>query len=194
MHSLFKIHLLIAVLTILAISCDKDDRDACCPKGPDSFEVGNGRVYVPNIFTPNFDGINDVFFLYGDSNIVEFKDFRITSGKTGALLFAADSFQPNNPGVGLLSIYSMENSNIFSQPSAPMALKGKYQVGPAAIYTIVAITGIWIAAIAGSLPNTMAMVAGAPLVRHTKIPVNKIFNIKTLHHLFRFQFLVSHYR
>ena len=51
---------------------------------------------MPNVFTPNGDGINDIFMAFADTNIVEIKNFRIIDVK-GNLLFFNSSGQPNNP-------------------------------------------------------------------------------------------------
>ncbi|MEL7162302.1 MAG: gliding motility-associated C-terminal domain-containing protein, partial [Bacteroidota bacterium] len=34
-------------------------------------------VYVPNVFSPNGDGVNDIFEAYGDQSVASFSDFRI---------------------------------------------------------------------------------------------------------------------
>lgn len=87
-----------AWLGILLFSCNKDNREACCPDGPTSFQVGNGRVYVPNIVTDNSDGYNDVFFPLASTNIVSIEDFKIVVG--GKVLFEKEQMSANNPGEG----------------------------------------------------------------------------------------------
>lgn len=39
----------------------------CCEDPPVYKRVGDGKIYVPNVFTPNNDGINDRLIIYGDS-------------------------------------------------------------------------------------------------------------------------------
>jgi len=58
--------------------------------------VGNGHVYVPNVFTPNGDGINDVLIVSGDQNIKFIRSFRI-SDKEGTTVFYFEDGSPNDP-------------------------------------------------------------------------------------------------
>lgn len=39
-----------------------DPYEGCCGTSPVVFTAGNAKLYLPNAFTPNDDGINDVFF------------------------------------------------------------------------------------------------------------------------------------
>jgi len=57
------------------------------------------RVYVPNAFTPDDDGINDYITIYADSDVVAVKSFRIFD-RWGNLLFFNGPFQPNNESHG----------------------------------------------------------------------------------------------
>lgn len=41
--------------------------NACCCNT--IFNIGAGKIYIPSMFTPNNDGINDAFRIIGDSNI-----------------------------------------------------------------------------------------------------------------------------
>jgi len=41
----------------------------CCEDPPLSGIAGNGRIWVPNVFTPNNDGLNDWMMIYCDSII-----------------------------------------------------------------------------------------------------------------------------
>lgn len=50
---------------------------ACCEIDPATIELGEGRVYVPNIFTPDDNGINDFFFPLGNSEIEKYETFTI---------------------------------------------------------------------------------------------------------------------
>jgi len=55
-------------------------------------------IYVPNIFSPNNDGINDLFKIYPPSDLfATFKSFRIYD-RWGATLFEAEDFNPQNIG------------------------------------------------------------------------------------------------
>jgi gliding motility-associated-like protein len=55
----------------------------------------NAQVYIPNAFTPDNDGNNDIFMVRA-SGIQEVKSFRIFN-RWGELLFDKANFQPNDP-------------------------------------------------------------------------------------------------
>jgi len=60
----------------------------------------NADIYVPNAFSPNGDGINDIFHIYaGGNSIQEIKSFQIYS-RWGESVFEYFDFQPNNPQFG----------------------------------------------------------------------------------------------
>lgn len=54
------------------------------------------RVFIPNAFSPNMDGNNDYFVIYGDNDIVSIASLRIFS-REGHLLFERHDFLPNDP-------------------------------------------------------------------------------------------------
>jgi len=57
-------------------------------------------IYVPNVFSPNGDGINDLFYVYGKSSTVQqLSNFNVYD-RWGNLMWAVDEFQPNNPESG----------------------------------------------------------------------------------------------
>ncbi len=56
-------------------------------------------VFIPNVFTPNDDGANDVFMVYGGDNVMEVKTFMIFD-RWGNHIFQAGPFQPNDPTFG----------------------------------------------------------------------------------------------
>ncbi len=56
-------------------------------------------VYIPSGFSPNDDGINDVFYIHGGSQIVEVKSFLVFN-RWGESLMELYGFQPNDPGYG----------------------------------------------------------------------------------------------
>ena len=55
----------------------------------------NSQVYIPNAFTPDNDGINDILMVRG-KGIVMVKTFRIFN-RWGEVVFEKSSFPPNNP-------------------------------------------------------------------------------------------------
>ncbi len=57
------------------------------------------QVYFPNAFSPNDDGINDVFVPYDDGDVVEVVYLKIFD-RWGGLVFEQYGFQPNDFAVG----------------------------------------------------------------------------------------------
>ncbi len=67
---------------------------------PDSCIVISHDVYAPNVFSPNNDGINDVFFLSSGPNSVQsIPDFRIFD-RWGSLVFDKKDVMSNDPAFG----------------------------------------------------------------------------------------------
>ncbi|NUO00684.1 MAG: gliding motility-associated C-terminal domain-containing protein [Saprospiraceae bacterium] len=57
------------------------------------------RVFIPNAFSPNNDGPNDVFMIFADRDVARIRDFKILD-RWGELVFQQEDFQPNNPAHG----------------------------------------------------------------------------------------------
>lgn len=55
------------------------------------------NVFIPNAFSPNNDGVNDQFLIYGGVGIEKVKSFRIFS-RAGDLVYQGENFYPNDPG------------------------------------------------------------------------------------------------
>ncbi|MCB9048393.1 MAG: gliding motility-associated C-terminal domain-containing protein [Lewinellaceae bacterium] len=56
-------------------------------------------VYIPNVFSPNNDGQNDIFLIHGGSEAVEIKSFYIFN-RWGEPMFEVFGFPPNDPTYG----------------------------------------------------------------------------------------------
>ncbi|MBI5915648.1 MAG: gliding motility-associated C-terminal domain-containing protein [Bacteroidetes bacterium] len=56
-------------------------------------------VYVPNAFSPNSDGINDVFMIFAGKSVTRIKSFLIFD-RWGETVFRLYNFQPNDPVFG----------------------------------------------------------------------------------------------
>ncbi|MEM9836806.1 MAG: gliding motility-associated C-terminal domain-containing protein [Bacteroidota bacterium] len=70
------------------------------------------RVYVPTAFSPNGDGVNDIFFPFGGTDVVEINDFRIF-GRFGNLVYEAPgALSPNSPGFGWNGLINGEPAQI----------------------------------------------------------------------------------
>lgn len=54
------------------------------------------QVYIPNAFSPNDDGINDNFTIFGDQDLVMINSIRIFN-RWGGLVFIGEELPPNDP-------------------------------------------------------------------------------------------------
>ena len=92
--------LMIIACSSLLFACKKDGNsnvlNGCCDTPAINATVGLGHVYVPNVFTPNGDGINDRLVVNGDQNIILIRSFRV-SDKEGTTVFYAEDLIPNDP-------------------------------------------------------------------------------------------------
>ena len=57
------------------------------------------NVFIPNVFSPNHDGANDIFMIFGDVWMKNVKVFRVFD-RWGSLLFEAKDFLSNDPDYG----------------------------------------------------------------------------------------------
>ncbi|MEL6863743.1 MAG: gliding motility-associated C-terminal domain-containing protein [Bacteroidota bacterium] len=56
-------------------------------------------VFIPNAFSPNGDGDNEVFMVFSDNSVEEVEEFQVFS-RWGALVYSLNNFQPNDPSLG----------------------------------------------------------------------------------------------
>jgi gliding motility-associated-like protein len=95
----FLITILVSFLLLTVSSCHDDAKFAyigCCDDpiiSRDSF--GDAVIFLPNVFTPNEDGINDLYYLLGDS-IRRILNFEIRD-KFERLVYRAKNY--DYPGV-----------------------------------------------------------------------------------------------
>lgn len=61
--------------------------ESCCGVQPVDFQLGKHSIYVPNVFTPNNDGVNDYFYPFVSSGIGEVQGFTIFSAEGDTVLF-----------------------------------------------------------------------------------------------------------
>ena len=73
------------------------------------------RVFIPSAFTPNFDGINDEFLIYGGIEVAQVRSFQIYS-RWGELIFEQNNFAPNVIALGWDGTYKGEilDSDVFT--------------------------------------------------------------------------------
>ena len=112
---------------LLTLGCESNNNNPetdtysenCC-RTPPVLECYKGSgFYIPNAFTPNFDGINDAFVIFGGSVVREVA-FLEVKNPAGEVVFEQQSFQPNDfsrswdgsnlDGEIVADIYSFEGS------------------------------------------------------------------------------------
>ena len=57
------------------------------------------KVFIPNVFSPDLNGINDFFTIYGDYHLLNIKELNIYS-RWGQQVFHTENIPPNNPTLG----------------------------------------------------------------------------------------------
>lgn len=94
-------------LTVFAVSislftCKEDDgfsRNCSCRTDQVVFTVGNGKFFLPNVFSPTSDGINDFFSPWGNAEIAEVEEFVIRR-LNNDVMFSNENFSMNTPNEG----------------------------------------------------------------------------------------------
>jgi gliding motility-associated-like protein len=76
-----------------------DARGCFISKSVSYLVVRKRDVFIPNVFSPNGDGLNDMWNLYTDSDVKEIAVMEVYS-RWGELLFRKEHVQPNNPADG----------------------------------------------------------------------------------------------
>lgn len=104
-----------ASITIPYFTTDYDliitDENGCTATDATTVTVNKPRpIYIPNAFSPNGDGENDIFMIYSDKEVEEVISFRIYN-RWGALVFADESFAPNDPTHGWNGFFKSEKMN-----------------------------------------------------------------------------------
>lgn len=56
-------------------------------------------IYIPNAFSPNGDGINDVFHVFAGNNVAQVLEFKVFN-RWGGMVFDNANFPPNDPAYG----------------------------------------------------------------------------------------------
>ncbi len=65
---------------------------ACCGVQPVEFTFAKKQIYVPNVFTPNGDGVNDYFMPYINQEVASVWGFTILSAKGDTVLYLMPYF------------------------------------------------------------------------------------------------------
>lgn len=78
---------LLACTTCQIIAQNADKYAACCGAEPYEYEHADMSIFIPNVFTPNKDGVNELFFPHINGKVAEIIDFRIFSEDGEKILF-----------------------------------------------------------------------------------------------------------
>ncbi|MDB5251816.1 MAG: hypothetical protein JWP27_985, partial [Flaviaesturariibacter sp.] len=93
------------------------------------------QAFVPNAFTPDGDGVNDILMVRG-SGIAQVKTFRIFN-RWGEVVFERGNFAPNNPAFGwdgkVKGIYGQPDVYVYTlevicENGVPFTYKGNVSV------------------------------------------------------------------
>ena len=87
---------IVAPIITTAYSVSVTSADGCADRDSMTVFVNTDyKLYIPNIFSPNGDGINDVIMISADESVHEIASFSIFD-RWGNLVFGAEYFQPND--------------------------------------------------------------------------------------------------
>ena len=76
------------------------DKAGCTSSARVLIDVQKVRnLFVPNVFTPNGDGNNDILTIFGGNGVTRIKVFKVFD-RWGEKMFEAYNFQPNDPTFG----------------------------------------------------------------------------------------------
>lgn len=73
--------------------------EGCCGNTPVVYNVGDGIVYIANMYTPNQDGWNEMFIPYCNSGIQKITDLKIWN-REDVLIWEKDSIRLGIPSSG----------------------------------------------------------------------------------------------
>lgn len=73
-----------------------DPYEACCGAEPVEHTFGDAYMFVPNVFTPNGDGINDYFAPSINENILGFDAYLIYTPVGDTVVFVSAGYNVNN--------------------------------------------------------------------------------------------------
>ena len=93
------------------ITLEAYDIRGCYIEQSITFQVVRKRdVYVPNVFSPNGDNLNDVFTLFTDADVTEITVLEVYD-RWGDLVYKREKFPPNDPTIGWDGKFAGEDLN-----------------------------------------------------------------------------------
>jgi gliding motility-associated-like protein len=93
------------------ITLEAYDIRGCYIEQSITFQVVRKRdVYIPNVFSPNGDNLNDVFTLFTDADVTEITILEVYD-RWGDLVYKKEKFPPNDPTVGWDGKFGGEDLN-----------------------------------------------------------------------------------
>ncbi|MEM6963851.1 MAG: gliding motility-associated C-terminal domain-containing protein [Bacteroidota bacterium] len=99
----------------ITYTVDVVDVNGCRARDTVSYLVKKDRnIYIPNVFTPNDDGMNDRFVVYGGKDVAEILSFRVFD-RWGAVVLEHKNFMPNQDEFGWDGYLNDQrmNENVF---------------------------------------------------------------------------------
>ncbi len=69
------------------------------------------RIFIPTAFSPNGDGINDMFYVSAAPEVQLIKSFRIAN-RWGTLVYSRENFPPNDPTLGWDGLFNGQRGSI----------------------------------------------------------------------------------
>ncbi len=111
------------------------DEDGCTSTDEITIVVEKDRpVYIPNSFSPNGDGINDYFTIFGGRSVQRINTLRIYN-RWGAELFRKDGLVPNDELDGWNGEYKNKpmNTGVYIYYAEIVFVDGKVEIYPGSI-------------------------------------------------------------
>lgn len=93
---------LLFLTTTFIFSCKSEEKkkyEGCCDILPIQASLDTGNIYIPNIFTPNNDGINDFFFPMADGGIKRIQSLVIYNSNN-EIVYEQENFIANFSQIG----------------------------------------------------------------------------------------------